>query len=242
MGISSGVITNNFFYMTSSLLFNNVIVALIVGNFFAILTTVSYEKDINTIEELIALNKSIASYIWDYISPEAWSDLFKLKSTVFDQSYTLNDFYDALVYNRSISVIDVKKSIDLQMKVRHIGDNGEPVLHLVDECLTVYLCGLLVHKGSPLIDPINNIVGKLRGNGVFKKWEVDVMDSLMREKMMNLTRNEKSQKILTLYDLKSSFYLLLYGWGVSTATLFVEILNDRYKMQNFFGNLIDSNI
>lgn len=159
---------NFFFYMTSCFTFNNVILVFILAHLYKSLTTTSYEKDIDTLEELIESKIPIVSYFWLYFSVDSdsmWKNMYKMKSPLND-IVDANLWYDTAAYKRSVAVID--SFADIQYKIKHSYTTYDgPLLHPLGRgCITSIVCVMIVQKGSPFLKIVNSLIISLSEAGI----------------------------------------------------------------------------
>jgi hypothetical protein len=195
-------------FLAACMIFNVVILGVLQGSLFKSFTTISYHADINTLEELDESGLPIATSLWSFIRPN--SELLKRleKKTV----HRSMGYLDTVAYKRNISVCEPRAHIEFLMKTKYVQDDGLPLLHIINECLTTFLMTYVVRKGSAFLTVFNNVIAKVVESGLTVKWNNDIVDSLAIEKIINLSRNRTRVKSFSLYDVQSAFYLIIIGY------------------------------
>lgn len=225
----------NFFYMTACFTFNNVILVVLLGHLYKNLTTIRYEKDINTLEELLDAKLPILTYFWHYFTPESdslWKKLSQRKLNL--KGYNPPDWYSIAAYNRSAAIIDILPEIDSALKLTYIDEKGQPLLHRVEECIASTFSIIILQKGSAFDKALNPVIQALSEAGIMEKWNQDVVNAFFIEKIMNSTTKILNSQTLKLEDFKTSFYI--FGNGcVFSIMLFIcetifKILKTRKPM------------
>jgi hypothetical protein len=207
-------------FLAACMIFNIVILGVIQGSLFKNFTTISYHADINTLKELDESGLPIATSLWSFIRPN--SELLKRleKKTV----HRSMGYLDTVAYKRNVSVCEPRAHIEFLMKTKYVQDDGLPLLHIINECLTTFLMTYVVRKGSAFLTVFNNVIAKVVESGLTVKWNNDIVDSLAIEKIISLSRNRTRVKSFSLYDVQSAFYLIIIGYIFAILLFLCEML------------------
>ncbi|KAJ3647500.1 hypothetical protein Zmor_019374 [Zophobas morio] len=213
----------HFLFVTACLLFNIVIVGLLQGYMFRIFTTTTFYPDINTLEQL---DKSGLTLVWNlWFIFEDNSSI--IKSLERKSKPMLDDTVNSVAFHRNVAAVEPKVLAEL-LTTMYIDNEGFPLLHIVDECLTTLLVGHMVSKGSAFLTVFNNAISKMVEAGLIDKWMRDMFESTATEKMFILNQNKQGVKGFSLYDVQVAFYVILLGYVGSVVVFLFEMLSDRW--------------
>ena len=212
-----------FVFLTACMFFNVVILGTIQGSMFKTFTTTTHYPDINTFEELDKSNLPLQSPIWNFIKDDT-PLLQNLKKKTIHNS---PDGYQQLAVHKNFSLTDSKSSAKFHIKSQYVDDDGYPLFHIVNECFSTFLMAHIVPKGSAFLTVFNNVITKMIESGLTKKWDKDIVDSLVVEKMTSLSRKRKKMRAFSLYDLQGAFYVIFLGYAGSVALFLYEVWSGR---------------
>jgi hypothetical protein len=222
-GTPTQIVPNNgqSFFLVSCMIFNIVILGVIQGSLFTNFTTTTHYADINTLQELDESELPIAMSLWQFLQVD--SDLIRRiqNKSILQTDMTL----DLVAYQRNLITCDSKSYLEFQMRTKYIDNDGLPLLHIVNECLTTCLVANIVPKGSVLLSVFNNVITKAMESGLIVKWNNDIIDSLTAEKMISLSRNRTSVRAFSLYDVQTAFYVVILGHSLSILLFLCEYLH-----------------
>jgi hypothetical protein len=207
-------------FLAACMIFNIVILGVIQGSLFKNFTTISYYADINTLEELDESGLPIAAFIWNFIRPN--SELLERLEKKTVQRW-MGDL-DMTAYKRNVSFCETKAHVEFLIKTKYVDDDGLPLLHIINECLTTFLMTHVVRKGSAFLTVFNNVITKVVESGLTVKWNNDIVDSFAIEKIISLSRNRTRVNSFSLYDVQSAFYIIIIGYISSILLFMCEIL------------------
>ncbi|RZC37862.1 hypothetical protein BDFB_004727 [Asbolus verrucosus] len=225
MGIPIKIVPSisQIFFLVSCMMFNIIILGVVQGSFFTGFTMTTYYDDINTLKEVDESEMPIAADIWYFIQDD--SELIRrLKKKSVEVA---DNIFDLVAYQRNIVAFETKLYSDLLIKSKYVDEAGLPLLHIVDECVTTFLTANIVPKGSAFLTVFNNVIMRLHESGLTSKWYDDVVDSMIAEKMISLSKSQKDVKSFSLYDVQSAFYLIVLGDFCSVIVFFGELLLKR---------------
>ncbi|KAJ3637061.1 hypothetical protein MTP99_000546 [Tenebrio molitor] len=212
--------TGQYLFLAACMVFSIIILGVFQGSLFKNYTTTTYYADIDTLEELDQSGLPVAMTVWRFMKAD--SDLMRRLQNKTIRKY--QDSIDSVAYQRNIAMCETKSYLQFLMKTKYVDNDGSPLLHVVDECLTTFLMGNLMPKGSAFLTVFNNVITKVTEAGLTVKWDNDIVDSLTVEQMINLSRNRTTTKPFTLYDVQSAFYVIILGYISSILLFLYEIL------------------
>jgi hypothetical protein len=210
-------------FLVPCIIFSIVILGVVQGSFFQNLTTSSYYNDINTLEEVAEWDRPIGAFVWHLVKDDSQL-IRKLKSKSVEAP---DNIFDLIAHQRNMVALDTKPRLELLIKSRYLDDDGLPLLHIVNECVTTFLTANIVPANSPYIAIFNEIITKLFESGLTSKWYNDVFDSMVTEKLINLNKNREKTQSISLYDAQSAFHLILVGHICSILVFLGEILSKK---------------
>jgi hypothetical protein len=212
------------FFLVGCMIFNLVILGTIQGVLFTSFTKTIYYKDVSTFEEVVQLGLPMATSRYTFMYKD--SDIMKrLKTKEVDP----NDIFDLVAFQRNIITLDTKLFLMIITKSKYVDDDGQPLLHVVNECVSTFKVATTVPKGSAFLNVFDNIIIKLHESGLTWKWFNDMLDSIVAEKMISISKKRKSLKSFSLHDTESAFYIIILGLGCSVVVFLGEILHKTFK-------------
>jgi hypothetical protein len=218
-------VLHHIFFLVGCMVFSIVILGTIQGFLFTSFTKTIYNKDVNTLEEVDQLGLPTASVSWGMMSND--SDIVRrLKEKRIDPTPNM---FDLVAYQRNLVVFDSKILLQFLSKTKYTDDDGQPLLHIVDECPGTFMIARIVPEGSAFLNVFNNIIVKNFENGLSWKWIRDLDDSILTEKLMKRKKNKTSVRSFSLHDSQSAFYVIIFGHACAVLVFFCEILTKREK-------------
>jgi hypothetical protein len=210
-------------FLVGCMIFNVVILGTIQGFLFTSFTKTLYYKDVNTLEEVVQLGLPTTPRAWTMINNYT-NILKRLKTRKIDPD---DNILDLVAYQRDIVAFDMKILLNLMSKSIYVDDDGQPLLHIVNECVSSFVVATIVPKGSAFLHVFDNLIIRLYESGLTMKWYRDVFDSIVIEKMISISKKRKSVQSFSLYDTESAFYTIILGYVCSLVVLLGEILWKR---------------
>jgi hypothetical protein len=68
--------------------------------------------------------------------------------------------FDLVAYQRNLVVFDIKFLLNFLIQSKYTDDDGQPLLHIVDECAGNFVLANIVPEGSAFLNVFNNIIFK----------------------------------------------------------------------------------
>jgi hypothetical protein len=212
------------FFLVGCMIFNLIILGIIQGFLFTSFTKTIFYKDVSTLEEVIQLGLPTATSRWNLIYKD--SDIMRrLKTKQVDP----NDVLDLVAFQRNIITFDTKLFLTLITKSKYVDDDGQPLLHIVNECVSTFKIATLVPKGSAFLNVFDDVIIKLYESGLTWKWYNDMFDSIVAEKIIRISKKRKSVKSFSLRDTESAFCIIALGLACSVVVFLGEILHKTFK-------------
>jgi hypothetical protein len=212
------------FFLVGCMIFNLIILGIIQGFLFTSFTKTIFYKDVSTLEEVIQLGLPTATSRWNLIYKD--SDIMRrLKTKQVDP----NDVLDLVAFQRNIITFDTKLFLTLITKSKYVDDDGQPLLHIVNECVSTFKIATLVPKESAFLNIFDDVIIKLYESGLTWKWYNDMFDSIVAEKMIRISKKRKSVKSFSLRDTESAFCIIALGLACSVVVFLGEILHKTFK-------------
>jgi hypothetical protein len=211
-------------FLMGCMIFNIVILGILQGFLFTSFTKTLYHKDVNTLEEVVQLGLPIASDRWNLIGTD--SDIMKRLKII--QADPNDKILDRVAYQRNLVAFQSKLSFTLASRSKYVDEDGQPLLHIVDECVGSYAVATILPKGSAFLKIFNHIIIKLSEGGFPWKWLYDYFDSIIAEKMIRRSKKHHTRvNSFSLHDIESGFHILILG-NICAVLVFVgEIMWKR---------------
>lgn len=218
-GFPVRVVPTHKIFLISCMLFSIIVTSLIQGSFFKTFTTSTYYKDITTLKELDESGLPIAETFFSFAS-----DKSKIMTNLKRKKQVINrDVLEQVAYKRNIAKLERKRDIKVRLKTEFLDENGESLLHLVDECFTTFFIGLVVPKNSVYLPGFNDVIGRVFESGLTVKWYQDVEFSIYLERIFKIESRTR-EIVLTLSNISSAFCLLFIGLFIALLIFIWEIL------------------
>jgi hypothetical protein len=217
-------VLHEFIFLMGCMIFNVVILGIIQGFLFTSFTKTLYHKDVNTLEEVVQLGLPIASDRWNLIGTD--SDIMKRLKII--QADPNDKILDRVAYQRNLVAFESKLSSTLASRSKYIDEDGQPLLHIVDECVGTYTVATILPKGSAFLKIFNNIILKLCEGGFIRKWLNELFGCIIAEKMIRRSKkHHTSVKSFSLHDIESAFHILILGNICAVLVFLGEIMWKR---------------
>jgi hypothetical protein len=213
--------SHQMFFLMSCMVLNIIIVGLIEGSFYQVFSTVTYYKDIDSLKELDESGLPIAPTLFSFAA-----DKSKIM-TSFERKKvppTKLNVLPMVAFHRNMTKFERKRDLQLLLKTDYLDKNGEPLLHMVNECLITFFVSFVVPRNSVFLPTLNEIISRAFETGLTLKWYQDVEFSTFLEKIQKRPRPETRVRSFSIHDIKAAFYVLLSGLLASLAVFSLEVV------------------
>ncbi|RZB40727.1 Lig chan domain containing protein, partial [Asbolus verrucosus] len=216
-------------FLGACMIFNVIIIGILQGSLFTDFSTVTYYKDINTLEELdeSGLPVSTSLSVLD-------SDDSELIRSLRTKKVILDDAVSSITMGAKIATLQRKNDVSVFLLIDYVKNDGVSSLYVVPECLTSYFIAYIVPKGSPFLNIFNYVIAKFIESGLTSKWYSDIVESVILEMLVTFFNTQKLEIPFSLKDLKTAFYLLILGNFLATVVLIFEMLSFK-KLKLYSG-------
>ncbi|XP_075228173.1 putative glutamate receptor [Lycorma delicatula] len=201
----------------------------------SVLTIPRYEKQINTVEDLIesGLEWGATHNIWVFSILRAQNNLKTLKSRFVTLTF---DELKARSTKRNFAyAIERLPGGNLAIG-DYVTEEAINELVVMNSDLYYEYCGLALHKGSPYLENMNSMIRSLSNAGIIYYWESEVSHLYLSAKIQMGVNKEIHDKLvastpvtLKLIHLNGAFVLLIIGLATSIFVFLVEILVFKCK-------------
>uniref|UniRef100_A0A336LMD1 CSON011075 protein n=1 Tax=Culicoides sonorensis TaxID=179676 RepID=A0A336LMD1_CULSO len=197
------------------------------------MSTVTYEKDIDTFKQLLASDLPIFSSsrsLQDFLGENQTTSIEALKARYYVQEFNTSLNYMTAHY-RNVTCIERYSDARIIIKSKFTDSNGLPLIHIMKNCLRFYYISYIVRKNYPFTEDFDRIFGYFTEAGLINHWYHGMMHAMSHYK------GEKEVLIVipepcNLNNLRFSFYLLLIGYTVSGFILILELIFARRAKKN----------
>lgn len=207
------------------LFFSVVILGVLQGDLVKHFSTINYDKDINTLEELVYSPHRIFSSSLDEFNIENTDIVAKLVTNdVLGSEYSPLKWFWSLQYmcvHKNISLIGRQSEIDYMKYNVFLSPDGTRCLHTVRESILSYSLAYIVPNESPFLYKINKVIGRLRESGFVLFWNKKEL------KQKTQVTAEISFKHFSLADLEIPFFVLFLGYKLSLLVFILEMISRR---------------
>jgi hypothetical protein len=204
-----------------------------------------FEKAITSVEEMFTsgIKYGIHPFLFDqYYTDTTGSDsrkFFKnpVNCTKLELCFTWTSKY------RNISFISSPLIVDYFYHLSQTSDDNEyrPICRIDGASVIRTDMVMLLQKGSPFLDRVNEIISRVSESGIFNQW---IQESPERKSPIKSTAMSKKSLGDEFYNLnmmhmQSAFYLLLFTEGLGFISFLMELLYfqmhlQRHKTFNIF--------
>ncbi|KAK2583468.1 hypothetical protein KPH14_009437 [Odynerus spinipes] len=169
--------------------------------------------EINTIEDVVNSNFTIITKYPNlksstFIENEPLDIKLKNKITVLNSEKPTNYF---VAYDRTVIALGRFSSVKLENYSVYYDDDGNRLIHIVEECPATYILSYVVRLHSPYIERINTLLLRMQEFGLVRLWYQEMMNPLqIEEEKRKVALSERKVK-LTLEHYSLTFLGLFLG-------------------------------
>lgn len=168
---------------------------------------------------------SIASSIDDLFGV----DISPLMTSLSDRIVSL--ILPSISMVEPLKVFAVERDTDaaVMIEMNFTLSNGEPRLHVVQECPRFFYLNYIVYKGYPFLRQINRYLMAINSAGLPEKWyDITKYSLLLNNRLKSPHQNE--HKPLSNFDMQAAFFSLFVGQCLSAFVFVCEIIFFRIKL------------
>lgn len=207
------------------MLFSVVIIGIFQGSLIHSFSTVTYNKNLETFEELAESDLQIQASL-DLFGRQLFETVKKLVNKELirteDEDNWLISLQNLCIY-KNISIIGKESKIEYIANNIILNPDGTKCLQTINECIHSYFITYIVPFNSPYLYKINDIIIKLRESGHIQHWIRNTMTPKHEKR-----ENHDSFKSMTPKDLLLSLYILFLGHILAFLAFLCEV-----KMKKF---------
>lgn len=207
------------FIMGSCMLFNVIITGIFQGNLVRSFIAINYYADINTLDQLNRSGLTISTALPVFNDSEQTPLIKSLRKRVWASSLRS---LERAAYERTVAALERNRDSELY-RITYTDADGVSLIHVVDECLVSYSIAHIVPKGSPYLPRFNCLIQRFFESGLVQKWYNDLVDSLVMEIRFKKPENRESNKVFSLSDMQTAFFILILGHVMGFVCLNLEI-------------------
>ncbi|XP_046813912.1 uncharacterized protein LOC124422053 isoform X3 [Vespa crabro] len=200
-------------FLCSSLLFGLVIVGLYNNWLMWTLSKPLRYPEINTIEDVADSNYTIVTKYLNlkedtFIGKDPLETKLRNKISVLNTDKPTNYF---VAFDKSVIALGRFTSTKLENYSIYYDDDGNKLVHIVEECPVTYTLSYVIRLNSPYTEKINTLLLRIQQFGFINLWyEEMTYPLLVEDKKMKLALSEKKKK-LTLEHYSLAFLGLFIG-------------------------------
>ncbi|EFA00231.1 hypothetical protein TcasGA2_TC003059 [Tribolium castaneum] len=215
------------FFLFGCIVLNIIILSVVQSSLIKAITTPTFYKEINTLDDLDKAGFPIATKFYTFDNASITHRNLRKK-----QVGPIANILDIVAYQRNMAKIERERDLSFFIRCNYLDEDGTPLLHILKECFTTYFISYIVPKGSALLHIFNKVILRLVEGGLTIKWYNDVQFSVILEKTYASDGNKSLWRPYTLYDIQTAFFLWLLGSIIAILTFVGEIC--RKKLANYF--------
>ncbi|XP_052902928.1 uncharacterized protein LOC128310342 [Anopheles moucheti] len=212
--------------LTVFLIANVIISGTFQGTLTTAFSTKSYYKDLNTLAALDQSAMPIATSSRSLLDIFGNASLSPLYRSLKGKLQVLNESArHRAAYERDVCSIERHSDVHLIINTEYKRPNGQPMLHVVEECPRVYSLAYIVRKGWPFAPLFDAAIYRFVESGLCMKWYYDTEDALILQKRIRQQiehREEPALRKLTVVDMQTSFYIMAMGVFISLMVFVIE--------------------
>ncbi|XP_076069237.1 putative glutamate receptor [Oratosquilla oratoria] len=209
-------------------LFGVIIYALYSGTLTATLAVPSFEKPLNSLEDLLKFTSVEGAYMC-YISGTSYESLFQdATSGIYRDIYLVGVRPEVshvptsnagLIKVLNEDFVYVAATLGLQIRINQMGQSK---FHLAKENMYPQAYGIVCSRGSPYRSKFNKILARMIEAGLIGKWAQEQREMSRPKQDLEGGDTSLPTRVITLKHLQAAFFLLFIGFGVSFVVLVVE--------------------
>lgn len=159
------------------------------------------------------------------------STMDNLRSKIFSSPIPYNIAITNSTRKKKIMYVERKTDAKLLMELK-FSTKIFPASHVVEECPRYFYLCFIVHKKYPFLAHINRFILSLNSAGLIRKWyDITVYFSLLNQRLNSNSSDSVIQK-LSLVDLQTAFYMLIFGLTISTFVFIFETISFRWSKRS----------
>lgn len=214
-------------FLIFCLSYNLIILGVFQGSFTTSFSTISYYPDITTLEALAESGLKITSNVEVFKN-----DNNTLATTLKNRQQPTNGDWalKRAALKRDVAGIERRLDAIYHIQKLFLDENGSPLVHIVDECVTSHFIAFIVPKDSPFLEQFNLVIARLTECGFALKWYRDITGSEILKSRSITLRSGDEKKALVLSDVQAAFYILLMGLGVASCVFLLELWKNERRM------------
>jgi hypothetical protein len=191
-----------------------------------------YEKPIKTVELMLKNEKKFGLLELDRII------LFPNTSETVNSAIAedavqcpdeLTCFIWAAVYH-NISTVITDMELEIYRAAGYWADeNNRPLLCKLEDGVMRTIDFLMsILKGTPIFEPIDDVIGHIFEGGIFLHMKERSFDKLRRESMLDVPTSADTYYAICMGHLQTAFYLLILGYVMAIVYFVSEIMWHSY--------------
>lgn len=216
-------------FLVFCLSYNLIISGIFQGSLTTSYSTVSYYPDITTLEALASSRLTISSNL------DVWKDDNSTIAAALKNKQRFTNGERALeraAIVRDVAAVERRLDAIYYIQEQFLDENGSPLIHIVEECVTAHFISFIVPKGSPFLKKFNLVIRMLNEAGLPKKWYDDIAKSVVLSGKMPALKKNDEDKVVSLNDVQTAFYILVMGLTASSLVFLHELWNKRKRIIN----------
>ena len=196
------------------------------------LIELGYEEPIKTVQQMLTSDMKFGFYEQSAVLFDDVPD--SVDSVILNKSVQSPDaclfFYWAAFY-QNMSFLFNNLNMELCREIGNVRDqNNRPLLcELEDGGVTSVEVVLLVYRGNPLLELINDIIDRMVESGIVSQLK---KRGFPKEKILSMPDAfafDDTYTALSVTHLQTAFYLLMLGYVLAVVCFVTEIMLHRYK-------------
>jgi hypothetical protein len=195
------------------------------------------EKSITSTEEVFTSGTKygFSPYLFDYhFNDKTDAESMKILENRVDCSNMTLCLTWTATY-RNISVICANMIVDYLYNTPQFFDEygNHQLCRIKDSTVLLTDMVMLLQKGSPLLDRVNEIIDRVLESGLFNRWIQESTESEAITKAVETSAKTLTDEFyeLNLKHMQPAFYLLFFGDGLSLVSFLMELLYFKMHLQ-----------
>lgn len=205
------------------ILFSIVLSCSYQSQLISFLTKPLRERQISNTKELIESKMRLA------FSPKAAEIFFNNPDDPVHRYITTSNYLpcplgeicvNRTAFQRDVATFKSERQISFLMKTYYLDSNGKPLIYGFKDA-NVMTAKFVLRKGYPLLEIINDMLLRLRENGLIRKWDKDVTNT-------NNFSDKEQLVALSILHLYGAYACLLVGNCSALIVFICEIIFKKY--------------
>lgn len=198
-----------------------IVSTVISGNLVSMLSAVTYEKQIHSLEDIVKAKLKIYAFpnTIRYYDPNNHLEKYVLENS--DSNNNHRDYLDKVAYENAATISDTQYILYSQA-TKYLKENGESLIHLGQSSQTSFLIWYF-QKNCPIVENINNALMRIKDRGL-QNYFIEKIRHKLNVRYHTAIAKNRQIKALSLNHIFIAFIIIIIGHGIGIIIFCLEML------------------